>query len=137
MCKKTLFKRIILITSIVIAVAVIIAAVYQAGLYYATYYVFDYMFSGEEHICSNDGKYGYLQLSSPKKRVCTVIICDETGQYGAEHKQTLHTFFRQKDMEDISWGKQSYDLFFNTPEAGPYVYAYHSSGQWLGPLYFD
>ncbi len=123
--KKTIIK--------VVIVAVCIAILIFAAVAVTMFYAIHEMGNGEDLTCSYDGKYGYVQLSSPKKWICTVNLydMDPTGGY----KQTLHRFYRQWDMDDISWGNQSYDLFFLTDEAGPYLYTYLPSGQWLGPLY--
>ena len=114
-------------------------AVVGGGLYHiATKIYLESIFVKEELTESYDGRFGYLQLSSPHALVCTLNIYDIKPQEGGKvYKQTLHQFFGQGDIEDISWGVQGYDLFFDTPELGSYIYTYISGGRWLGPLYFD
>ncbi len=123
--KKTIIKVVI----IAVCIVVLIFSAFVVTMFYAIHE----MVNGEDLTCSYDGKYGYVQLSSPKKWICTVNLYDMDPTGG--HKQTLHKFYRQWEMDDISWGIQSYDLFFNNNEVGAYLYAYLPSEQWLGPLY--
>ncbi len=125
---------------IIVAVVLVLAI----GIIVCLNYVFpkmlmEHLFPKEEFTESYDGKYGYLQLSSPKGVVCTINLYDRQAPPGGKaYIQTLHKFYRQWDMEEIMWGVQSYDLFFDIPEGGPYIYKFDSENErWVGPLYFD
>ncbi len=125
---------------IVIAVVVVLLVGISVFLnYFFPKMYFDALFPKEELAESYDGKYGYLQLSSPKEVVCTINLYDMQAPPGSSaYKQTFLTFYRQWDMKEIMWGNQSYDLFFLADEPAPYVYKYdENTEQWVGPLYFD
>lgn len=125
------------ITFIILAVVLVLVI----GIIVFLNYVFpkmflDRLFPQEEFTESYDGKYGYLQLSSPKETICTLNLYTIESPNSSTYRQTLHTFYQNRDMRKIMWGINSYDLFFDTDEA-IYVYRYdEKTKQWIGPLYF-
>ena len=129
--KKSKKKKII--KAVIIALCIVVLIISALSTY--VFHKIDKLMRGEELTCSYDGKYGYVELSSPENWICTLNLYDTEPM--RSYKQTLHEFYKQWEMDDISWGTQSYDLFFDNSEIGRYVYAFLPSGQWLGPLYFD
>ncbi len=126
-------KCIVFVTAIIVLLSVSIALFFT---YFPRVYLSS-VFPKEEYTECYDGKYGYLQLSSPKKLSCTLNVYDLSDpMHTAVRKQTLSRFFRDREMNEISWGICSYDLFFDTPEAGPYIYKFDAEHElWIGPLY--
>lgn len=89
----------------------------------------------------DDGKYSYVQLSSPKKTLCTLcikkreLIDINQNLYSTRTMQT-DILFDGRDIRDISWGVDSYDLFFCSKEQGVFVYTFDDE-EWIGKLYLD
>lgn len=130
--KKRIFIAIAVVVLLIVGISVFLN-------YFFPRMYFDALFPKEELTESYDGKYGYLQLSSPKEVVCTINLYDMQAPPGGDsYKQTFLTFYRQWDMKEIMWGIRSYDLFFDSPENGSYIYKFNAEHeQWFGPLYFD
>ena len=127
--KKIIFIIVAVVLVLVIGIIVLLNYVFPKIL-------MDHLFPKEEFTESYDGKYGYLQLSSPKGVVCTLNLYDmQAPSGGNSYKQTFHRFYKRWDMEEILWGVQSYDLFFDIPEGGSYIYKFDSENErWVGPL---
>lgn len=92
--------------------------------------------SQENIVKCDDGKYHYLLLSSEKKDVCTLNIYENDPSGVTIYMDTLKDFFRERDMKKISWGVNSYDLFFQHRERGVYCFKFEN-GEWVGELCFD
>ena len=103
----------------------------------------DSIFYGEDLISSYDGKYAYLEFTSPKKWMSKIAIF---SCYDESYKNELVKFidttyrggnlFRSSDMEKISWGLDTYDLFFEHKEKGIFCYKYLNE-EWIGEMYLD
>lgn len=94
----------------------------------------------ENFIETYDNRFCYVQLSSPKKKICTLYICENTqfgGQSYTDFKCILpNQSFSDKDMKFISWGKNTYDLFFYSLDTGNFCYKFFEEG-WEGPYHVE
>lgn len=102
---------------------------------------YESIFPVEDFSWSYDKQYGYIQLCSEKKTICSLgvkkveLTKDKEVRYSTDFFN-LDIIFDDKDMEQISWGNDSYDLFFKSREKGVFVYKYDED-EWIGPLYLD
>jgi hypothetical protein len=74
----------------------------------------------EELIESFDGRYAFVQLSSPKKKICTVVVYENTKP-GREVSFTL-PYFNDYYVKSIEWGLNTNDLFFDDADTGLHFY---------------
>ena len=128
-----------------ISITILIILLTFICLFWAYHYMQDTylerVFPQEEYIPSYDGKFAYIQLSSPKKTLCTLYI---SKKLMIDHTQNIYTtdmidtdiIFNVRDIENISWGINSYDLFFESKEKGIFCYTYQNDN-WIGELYLD
>lgn len=104
-------------------------------------YYFENIFPREDYISCDDDNFSYIQLSSPKKNLCTLFIIKKIE---VDAKQNLYTndviesniIFNDRIVKNIYWGVNSYDLFFDSKEKGIYCYIYDNDS-WTGEFYFD
>ena len=129
------YTKIILIILISI---IIFCTLCVFGIYISQQRYFENIFIEEKLTESFDNKYAYLQLSSKEKLVCTINIYEIDRSYGRQvmYRDILTDFFRDREMRNISWGENTYDLFFDSKEKGVYCYKYDND-EWIGMLYLD
>jgi hypothetical protein len=96
---------------------------------------FKTLFAPDLTINSFDNKYGYIQLSSPQKKLCHLNIykLDKTDVDYIKLAFSMQEYFRDPDMIDISWGLNSYDLFFCSSDVGDFCFIYEED-TWKGPM---
>lgn len=101
--------------------------------------------SGEEFIYSYDNKYCYLPMYSERKRLCTLNIYETSTERipGAEEQIVpgdlvfiLPYYYDGNKINLISWGKENYNIYFDSKEAGKFCFIYEN-GEWQGPQKWD
>ena len=137
-------KKAIRVIAIILSVAIVLGGAYIG--YQISY--LNNIFYGEDFIKSDDEEYSYLEFSSPKKLITTIAIYSRlklnpaTDGYTNIFLKFLETnsrggdVFRNRAVRKISWGVNTYDLFFDHVEKGVFCYQY-IDGEWIGEMLFD
>lgn len=140
-------KKAIKFVAIVFSIAIFLGGVFFGYRVFLSHY-FDETFYGEDFIESDDGAFSYLQFNSPKNLISKIAIFSReqinpvTNSYTNVLVGFLDTsfrggdIFRNSEMKNISWGVNTYDLFFDHTEKGVFCYQY-VDGEWVGELYLD
>ena len=133
----TNFKKKKMVLIGVLTLILVCGGIYIGGRAMQSYY-FDSMFLEENPTLSDDGYYSYLQLSSEKKMICTLNIYEIRKEPYKQilYVETLPDFFNDRDVVKISWGIDSYDLYFDSKEEGVFIYKY-VNGTWIGKMFLD
>ena len=74
----------------------------------------------ENLVESFNKQYAYIQLSSPKKTLCTVVIFENS----ASEEQLSFTlpYFNDRTIRKIAWGLKTNDLFVSSSDTGLSIY---------------
>lgn len=134
--RRQILKKHISIASTIIVIVLILTFIIGVILY--THICYQKIYNTtDELISSFDGKFGYIQLSSPKKRICSINIyeiIDNNGYSDVMLRSATQEYFRDFDMKNIQWGNGSYDLYFDSADVGKYCFVYMDN-KWEGPAY--
>ncbi len=116
-----------IIVKIIISLFVVACSVILLSLVYQVVF-WNYFFTNDKYIASYDNQYVYLQLSSPEKTMCTIIIFENDKS----QKYISHTlpYFNERTMGEIAWGLNSNDLFVDSRDTGLAVYRV-VDGNWV------
>lgn len=81
----------------------------------------------EKYSESFDSKYMYIQLSSPKKTLCTIVILESSGS--DKHVSYTLPYFSDSTIKEIVWGLTTNDLFIISRDTGLNIYR-NTGGTW-------
>jgi hypothetical protein len=105
----------------IIAIIIIGAAVFILACNFMFERILHNMFMPNEKIVESfDKHYMYMQLSSPKETLCTVVIFENF----ASDKQISFTlpYFNNRTIRTIAWGLKTNDLFVSSSDTGLTIY---------------